>query len=207
MKNPIINSKKGDDENNNSLKSSAKVKVGIAITVAAASALAILTLVYADGTAQAFAAPPPPCPNCATQIEGSGFGTITVPEGSEIRPAPCDACFATISFDATTLPDTKKHEASGSLTITYIDPEAPGQEQVISAHEFIITGEIKSDSFRLEGIVPPSCAACDFVDFVLKGTIEKGTTDTANVVFKAKDGTTATFDNVKVTITTIPTET
>ncbi len=66
----------------------------------------------------------------------------------------------------------------------------------------ITKGEIKSDSFKLEGIPPPSCAACDFV---LKGTIEKGSGDTANVSFKASDGTRATFDNVKVTITSIPT--
>jgi hypothetical protein len=202
MKNPIINNKKGDDENSNSLKSSTKVKVGIAITVAAASALAILTLVYAGGTAQVFAPPPPPCFNCATQIEGSGFGTITVPEDSEIFPGPpCAACFASISFNATTLPDAKKHEATGTLTITYFDEESG--EHTISAD--ITRGEIKAgNSFKLEGIAPPLCPLCDFV---LKGTIEKGTTDTADIVFKAADGTTATFDNVKVTITTIPTET
>jgi hypothetical protein len=42
---------------------------------------------------------------------------------------------------------------------------------------------------------------------MLKGTVQKGTADTADIVFKAADGTTATFDNVKVTISTIPTET
>jgi|SRR5919109_794019 hypothetical protein len=201
MKNPIINNKKGDDENNCSLKSSAKVKVRIAITVAVASALAILTLVYAGGTAQVFAPPGLPCPACATQIEGSGFGTITVPEDSEIGPVPCKACFASISFNATTLPDTKKHEATGTLTITYTDAESG--EHTISGD--ITRGEIKAgNSFKLEGIFPPICPNCQFV---LKGTIEKGTTDTANIVFKAADGTTATFDNAKVTISTIPTET
>jgi hypothetical protein len=181
------------------------VRIAAAAATIAVPALAALAIVFVlaagNNTEQAFAPPGPPCPACATQIEGSGFGTITVPEGSEIGPAPCRACFASISFNATTLPDTKKHEATGTLTITYFDEESG--EHTISAD--ITRGEIKAgNSFKLEGIAPPLCPLCDFV---LKGTIEKGTTDTADIVFKAADGTTATFDNVKVTITTIPTET
>jgi hypothetical protein len=175
----------------------------IAVTAAACTALAFVLGITFLGynSAPVYARPPPPCPACATQIEGSGFGTITVPEGSEIGPVPCFACFASISFNATTLPDTKKHEATGTLTITYFDEESG--EHTISGD--ITSGEIKAgNSFKLEGIAPPFCALCDFV---LKGTIEKGTTDTADIVFKAKDGTTATFDNAKVTITTVPTET
>jgi hypothetical protein len=172
------------------------------IAVPALAALAIVFVFSAGNTEDVFAPPPPPCINCATQIEGSGFGTITVPEDSEIAPAPCAACFASISFNATTLPDTKKHEATGTLTITYTDAE--GIEHSISGD--ITSGEIKEagNSFKLEGIHPPFCPLCDFV---LKGTIQKGTTDTADIVFKAADGTTATFDNAKVTISTIPTET
>ena len=170
------------------------------IAVPVLSALAIVFVFSASNTEEVFAPPPPPCANCATQIEGSGFGTITVPEGSEIFPVPCPACFTSISFDTTTLPDTKKHEATGTLTITYTDAE--GIEHSITGD--ITSGEIKAGSFKLEGFFPPFCPACEFV---LKGTIDKGTTDTADIVFNARDGTTATFDNVKVTISTIPTDT
>src|SRR5919108_2125681 len=175
----------------------------IAVTAAACTALTFVLGITFLGynSAPVFAPPPGSCINCATQIEGSGFGTITVPEDSEIGPVPCKACFASISFNATTLPDTKKHEATGTLTITYTDAESG--EHTISGD--ITRGEIKAgNSFKLEGIFPPICPNCQFV---LKGTIEKGTTDTANIVFKAADGTTATFDNAKVTISTIPTET
>jgi hypothetical protein len=204
MKKPIINNKKGDDENNNSLKSSAKVKVGIAITVAAASALAILTLVYTDGTAQAFAPPPPPCPACATQIEGSGFGTITIPEGAQIAPRPCDACFATISFEAVT--DAKGKVQNGTITIEYTDSE--GVTQTLNGEFF--DGKVGKDSFKLLGTIiqgPTPCPECADVDFVLDGKIQKGSLDSANLILKAADGTQATFDNAKVTISTIPTET
>jgi hypothetical protein len=172
------------------------------IAVPALAALAIVFVFSASNTEEVFAPPPPSCLNCATQIEGSGFGTITVPEDSEIGPAPCANCFASISFNATTLPDTKKHEATGTLTITYTDAE--GVEHSITGD--ITSGEIKvGNSFKLEGIFPgPPCPACDFV---LKGTVQKGTTDTADIVFKAADGTNATFDNAKVAISTIPTET
>jgi hypothetical protein len=179
------------------------MRIAAAIAVPALAALAIVfVLGVGNNTEQAFAPPGAPCPNCATQIEGSGFGTITLPEGAEIFPVPCAACSASISFNATTLPDTKKHEATGTLTITYTDAEAV--EHSITGD--ITRGEIKpGNSFKLEGIHPPFCALCDFV---LKGTIQKGTTtDTADIVFKAADGTTATFDNAKVTISTIPTET
>lgn len=179
-------------------------KLGLALASGAVIVIATIAIVFVlaagNNTEKAFASPGPPCDTCATQIEGSGFGTITVPEDSEIGPAPCRNCFASISFDATTLPDTKKHEATGTLTITYID--ADGIEHSITGD--ITSGEIKEagNSFKLEGIVPLPCPNCDFV---LKGTIQKGTTDTADIVFKAADGTTATFDNAKVTISTIPT--
>src|SRR5919109_2550178 len=177
----------------------------IAVTAAACTALTFVLGITFLGynSAPVFAPPPGSCINCATEIEGRGFGTITVPEDSEIAPVPCPACFASISFNATTLPDTKKHEATGTLTITYIDAE--DVEHSITGD--ITSGEIKEagNSFKLEGIFPPLCPNCDFV---LKGTVQKGTTtDTADIVFKAADGTTATFDNAKVTITTIPTET
>jgi hypothetical protein len=163
-----------------------------------AAALAIVFVLAAGNTEQAYAPPPPPCDACATQIEGSGFGTITIPEDSEIGPGPlCPLCFASLSFNATVLPDTKKHEVTGSLAITYLDEE--NVEHSITGD--ITKGEIKTDSFKLEGIVSPQCAACEFV---LKGTIEKGSTDTASVSLKASDGTTGTFNSVKVTITSIP---
>jgi hypothetical protein len=147
---------------------------------------------------------PTPCPNCATQVEGSGFGTITIPENAEIAPFPCPNCFATISFEAET--NAKGKVQNGTITIEYTDSE--GVTQTLGGEFF--DGSVGKDSFKLLGTIiqrPTPCAACADVDFTLKGAIQKGTVDSANLTLKAADGTTATFDNAKVTISTIPTET
>jgi hypothetical protein len=193
MKNPIINNKKGDDENNNSLKSSAKVKVVIAITVAAASALAIITLVYAGGTAQVFAAPGPPCPNCATIINGTGEGTITIPENkkAEIRPAPCAACDATISFEA--FEDAKG--TGGTMTITYVDEEE-GVTQTIQDNDVSSLKVSSEDKFVLRGtaeIGPPICPACTTINYVLAGEVTDKEIGEATMVFKADGGIRGNF--------------
>jgi hypothetical protein len=175
------------------------------IAVPALAALAIVFVLAAgNNTEQAFAPPPPPCPACATQIEGSGFGTITIPEGAQIAPRPCDACFATISFEAVT--DAKGKVQNGTITIEYTDSE--GVTQTLNGEFF--DGKVGKDSFKLLGTIiqgPTPCPECADVDFVLDGKIQKGSLDSANLILKAADGTQATFDNAKVTISTIPTET
>ena len=197
MKNLIINNKKGDDDNNNSLKSSARMKVGIAITitVAAASALAILTLVYAGGTAQVFAPPGPPCPACGTIINGTGEGTITVPEDSELANAIpccfCPACDAQISFEA--FEDAKG--TSGTITIKYTNEELG----VDALKEAMITGgKISEKSFKLEGVIPcEECGEDGVVDIILKGNTGEG----AIMSLKGEDGIQGKFvGNVVVSI-------
>lgn len=82
----------------------------------AAVTLAIVFVLAAGSFEQVYAPPPAPCVLCATQIEGSGFGTITGPENSEI--GHCHAMpvlHLSLSFNATVLPDAKKHEASSTL--------------------------------------------------------------------------------------------
>jgi hypothetical protein len=64
-----------------------------------------------------------------------------------------------------------------------------------------------SNAHEVLGIRPTPCPECADVDFVLDGAIQKGSLDAATLTLKAADGTTATFDNAKVTITTIPSET
>lgn len=113
----------------------------IYVAIGLAATLVIVFVLAAGNTEQAYA--PAPCPNCAIQVNGSGFGTITVPENSEIGPAPCDACFASLSFNATVLPDAKKHEATGMITITYLEDSV---EHTITGD--ITAGEIKTDSFK-----------------------------------------------------------
>jgi hypothetical protein len=196
MKNLIINNKKGDDDdNNNSLKSSVKVKVGIAITVAAASALAILTLVYAGGTAQVFAPPPAPCPACATIINGTGEGTITVPEDSELANAlpccPCPECDAEISFEA--FEDAKG--TGGTITIKYTNEEL-GVDVLKEAT--ITGGKISEKSFKLEGVIPrEECGEDGVVNIILKGN----TGEEAIMSLKGEDGIQGKFvGNVVVSI-------
>jgi hypothetical protein len=165
--------------------------------------VAIVWFVFGISNAHEAFAPPTTCIACATKVEGDGFGTITIPENAEIAPQPCDACFASISFDAET--NGKGQVQNGTITIDYTDSE--GVTQTLSGEFY--DGRVGKDSFRLLGTIiqgPTTCDACGDVDFVLSGKIVKGSFDSATLTFRAVDGTQATFDNAKVTITTIPSE-
>lgn len=179
-------------------------KLAVIVSSAAISTvtLAIVFVLGAGNVEQVYAPPTGSCIACATQIEGSGFGTITIPEDSEIAPEPCPACFASLGFEAVT--NSKEKVQNGTITIQYTDTE--GVTQTLNGEFF--DGSVGKDSFKLLGTIrPPPCPLCSDVDFTLKGAIQKGTVDSANLSLKASDGTTATFEDAKVTIISIPTET
>ena len=166
--------------------------------------VAFVWVVFGISNAHEAFAPPTHCIACATKVEGSGFGTITIPENAKIAPEPCDNCFASISFEAET--NAKGQVQNGIITIEYSDSE--GVTQTLNGEFY--DGRAGKDSFRLLGTIiqgPTTCPECGDVDFVLTGKIVKGSFDAATLTFRAADGTQATFDNAKVTITTIPAET
>ena len=165
--------------------------------------VAVVWVVFGISNAHEAFAPPTHCIACATKVEGSGFGTITIPEDAEIAPEPCDNCFASISFEAET--NEKGQVQNGTITIEYADSE--GVTQTLSGEFY--DGRVGKDSFRLLGTIiqgPTTCDACGDVDFVLSGKVMKGSFDSATLTFRAADETQATFDNAKVAITTVPSE-
>jgi hypothetical protein len=182
--------------------SSRLLVIGTASALAAVVAIvAVVWIIFGISNAHEAFAPPTTCGNCATRIEGSGFGTITIPEGAEIAPQPCFACDASISFQADT--NAKGKVQNGNITIQYTDSE--GVTQTLNG--VFYDGTIGKNTFKLLGTIvqrPTSCDACTDVNFVLKGTIEKNSFGAATLTLNAADGTQATFDNAKVSITTIP---
>jgi hypothetical protein len=180
------------------------VRIAATIAVPALAALAIVFILAAgSNTEQAFAPPPPPCPECGTVINGTGEGTITIPESkkAEIRPPPCDACDAQISFEA--FEDAKG--TGGTITITYVDEEE-GITQTIQDDDVSNLKVSSEDKFVLRGtaeIGPPSCAECTTVNYVLVGEVTDKETGEATMVFKADGGIKGNFVSDDVTISII----
>jgi len=100
--------------------------IGTASALATVVAIvAVVWVVFGISNAHEAFAPPTTCIACATKVEGSGFGTITIPENSKIAPEPCDNCFASISFEAET--NEKGQVQNGTITIDYTDSEGVTQ--------------------------------------------------------------------------------
>jgi hypothetical protein len=174
--------------------SSSSARYLVVGSIAAASAFTILALVFAGGTIQVFAPPPAPCAACGTVINGTGEGTITIPENkkAEFPPPPCDACDATISFEA--FEDAKG--TGGTITITYVDEE--GITQTIQDNDVSSLKVSSGDKFKfvLRGAAEfpgPSCVLCTTINYVLVGEVTDKETGEATMVFKADGGIKGNF--------------
>jgi hypothetical protein len=164
-----------------------------AIAVPALAALAIVFVLAAgNNTEQAFAPPPAPCAECGTVINGTGEGTITIPENkkAEIPVPTCEACDAQISFEA--FEDDLKG-TSGTITITYIDEN--GVEQVIQGDvdrlkvtnggsQFVLRGDLFIPGWDPNGI-----------DYTLQGQIDQDSVGITTLQLKAEQGVTGTFES------------
>jgi hypothetical protein len=167
------------------------MRIAAAIAIPGLAVLAIVFVLAAgNNTEQAFAPPPAPCPACGTVINGTGEGTITIPQNkkAEFPPPPCDACDATISFEA--FKDSKG--TSGTITITYIDQN--GAEQTIRGDVDRIKVTNDGNQFVLRGdlFIPgwdPSQA-----DYILQGQTDQETGVTT-LQLKAEGGVTGTFES------------
>jgi hypothetical protein len=175
------------------------VRIAAAIAVPALAALVIVFVIgVGSNTQQAFAPPPPPCPACGTVINGTGEGTITIPENkkTEIPPEPCPNCDATISFEAS---EDDLKATSGTVTITY---DQNGTEQVIQGDVDRIKVTNDGSQFVLRGdlFIPgwdPSQA-----DYILQGQTDQETGVTT-LQLKAEGGVTGTFESQDIQVTII----
>jgi hypothetical protein len=163
-----------------------------AIVVPALAALAIVFVLAAgNNTEQAFAPRPPTCAECGTVINGTGEGTITIPQNkkAELPPPPCPNCDAQISFEAF---EDELKGTSGTVTITYIDQN--GIEQTIRGDVDRIKVTNDGSQFVLRGdlFIPgwdPSQA-----DYILQGQTDQETGVTI-LQLKAEGGVTGTFES------------
>jgi hypothetical protein len=170
------------------------VRIAAATTIAvpALAALAIVFVLAAgNNTEQAFAPPPLPCPNCGTVINGTGEGTITIPENkkAEIPLPTCFGCDAEISFEA--FEDDLKG-TSGTITITYIDQN--GVEQVIQGDVDRIKVTNDGSQFVLRGDLFIPGWDPNGIDYTLQGQTDKDSGITT-LQLKAEQGVTGTFES------------
>jgi hypothetical protein len=176
--------------------------LGSVITVACAAAITLTLIGVLGNSTPVFAPPPAPCAACGTVINGTGEGTITIPENkkAEIRPPPCDNCDATISFEA--FEDAKG--TGGTITIIYVDEE--GITQTIQDNDVSSLKVSSGDKFVLRGtaeIGPPLCPNCATVNYVLVGEVTDKETGEATMVFKADGGIKGNFVGDDVTISIV----